>query len=297
MGPKTAINLLQENGSLEGIYAALEALEGPKATKGALKGALREKLAADRENAFRSRMLAEILLDIPLPSEPRLALGSVNSEALALSLEELELFSLVRQVSSFGHLFSAQPTGGSAVEAARGGSTTPAGAEASPAAAQAMAAQPAPTATPATASTAEAPDHASGAPSLQPELITTEDQLAALITRLEAATDPAEPVALDTETTALNPFRAELVGIGLCWGAGVSDLAYIPIGHAGGETQGRLSGLGEPADGDTHPQLPLETVLQALAPWLASPIHPKTLQNAKYDRLVLLRHGLPSRAW
>jgi DNA polymerase-1 len=34
-------------------------------------------------------------------------------------------------------------------------------------------------------------------------------------------------------------------------------------------------------------------VLTALAPWLASADHPKTLQNAKYDRLVLLRHGLP----
>jgi DNA polymerase-1 len=33
-------------------------------------------------------------------------------------------------------------------------------------------------------------------------------------------------------------------------------------------------------------------VLQALAPWLGSAQHPKTLQNAKYDRLILLRHGL-----
>jgi DNA polymerase-1 len=40
-------------------------------------------------------------------------------------------------------------------------------------------------------------------------------------------------------------------------------------------------------------QLPLDQVLAALAPWLASPQHPKTLQNAKYDRLILLRHGLP----
>ncbi|MEB3271348.1 MAG: DNA polymerase, partial [Synechococcus sp.] len=40
-------------------------------------------------------------------------------------------------------------------------------------------------------------------------------------------------------------------------------------------------------------QLPLEQVLTALAPWLASAAHPKTLQNAKYDRLILLRHGLP----
>jgi DNA polymerase-1 len=40
------------------------------------------------------------------------------------------------------------------------------------------------------------------------------------------------------------------------------------------------------------PQLPLAAVLTALAPWLASSAHPKTLQNAKYDRLILLRHGL-----
>jgi DNA polymerase-1 len=33
-------------------------------------------------------------------------------------------------------------------------------------------------------------------------------------------------------------------------------------------------------------------VLQAFAPWLASDEHPKALQNAKYDRLILLRHGL-----
>jgi DNA polymerase-1 len=39
--------------------------------------------------------------------------------------------------------------------------------------------------------------------------------------------------------------------------------------------------------------LPLETVLEQLAPWLASGDHPKALQNAKYDRLILLRHGLP----
>ena len=34
-------------------------------------------------------------------------------------------------------------------------------------------------------------------------------------------------------------------------------------------------------------------MLGALAPWLGSSAHPKTLQNAKYDRLILLRHGLP----
>ena len=86
-------------------------------------------------------------------------------------------------------------------------------------------------------------------------------------------------LAFDTETTDLNPFRAELVGIGICWGEALDALAYIPLGHKGSE--------------DSSPeQLPLETVLTALAPWLASANHPKTLQNAKYDRLILLRHGV-----
>ena len=91
--------------------------------------------------------------------------------------------------------------------------------------------------------------------------------------------DIGAPVALDTETTDLNPFKAELVGIGLCWGDGLNELAYIPLGHKG-------------SDDSSPEQLPLETVLTALAPWLASRDNPKTLQNAKYDRLILLRHGV-----
>ena len=267
VGPKTAINLLQAYGDLDQVYAAVEQLEGagPKAKdpKGVIKGALLGKLSSDRENAYRSRMLAEILVDIPLPREPRLELGAVKSEALAGSLEELELFSLRRQVASFAQVFSAHPpevVAAAPAEMVHRGAPFPDSA----------------------ASTDTAPQSGgidNAPPALQPELISTAEQLAGLVKRLWAASDPAAPVALDTETTALNPFQAELVGIGLCWGEGLADLAYIPIGH-----QAELT---------DPPQLPLDQVLTALAPWLSSPQHPKTLQNAKYDRLILLRHGLP----
>ena len=66
VGPKTAISLLNAHLNLDGIYAALDQQ----------KGALKKKLETDRENAYRSRMLAEILIDIPLPAEPRLTLGA-----------------------------------------------------------------------------------------------------------------------------------------------------------------------------------------------------------------------------
>ncbi|MEI8251796.1 MAG: DNA polymerase I, partial [Synechococcus sp. ELA057] len=279
VGPKTAINLLAAYNHVDGIYAALEALSqaGPKAKdpQGVLKGALLQKLSEEKANAYRSRMLAEILVDIPLPSEPRLALGSVDSEALERSLTELELHSLARQVSRFQALFSAE-------DCARGVPSEAGSADAvkaplgtsgdNPAIRQATGGEPS-----AAAAGEPSGTFPSGGvpPTLAPQLIHTPAALEALVIRLLACTDPGAPVALDTETTALNPFRAELVGIGLAWGEGPADLAYIPIGHEAAQDQ-----------------LPLETVLTALAPWLASAAHPKTLQNAKYDRLILMRHGL-----
>ena len=265
VGPKTAITLLKENSDLDGVYRTLEALEGPKDTAGAIKGALKQKLTNDKESAYRSRMLAEILLDIPLPQEPRLALGVVQIEAFAGRLAELELNSLRRQSELFAEVFSAPG------QAPQISPQTTGDAIANPDVLEAD----------------QSADEIQGScPALQPQLIQDEASLQALIQRLLGCRDPEAPVALDTETTDLNPFRAQLVGIGVCWGQGPDALAYIPVGHC---PSGEL-----PLDGDAAPlrQLPLEAVLLQLAPWLSSSEHPKTLQNAKYDRLVLLRHGL-----
>ncbi|HEY9889319.1 MAG TPA: DNA polymerase I, partial [Candidatus Obscuribacterales bacterium] len=82
------------------------------------------------------------------------------------------------------------------------------------------------------------------------------------------------PVAWDTETTSLSPRDADLVGIGCCWGPGLAELAYIPLGHHAGA------------------QLPLDVALAALRPILEGAEFPKVLQNAKYDRLVLRAQGI-----
>ncbi len=265
VGPKTALTLLKAHGDLDGIYAALDQQ----------KGALKTKLETDRENAFRSRMLAEILVQIPLPEEPRLALGRVDREGLGARLAELELFSLVKQTEGFARLFSSEPP-----EPAAAAATAPdAGTPAAPTAAAPGAPDP-------SVSPEDGGDPA--LPALRPELVTTPEALAALIERLMTCTDPAAPVALDTETTSLNPFKAELVGIGFCWGEGLADLAYVPIGHHSPPAADLLT-----APPPAPVQLPLDAVLLALGPWLASAGHPKALQNAKYDRLILLRHGLP----
>ncbi|MDP6171806.1 MAG: DNA polymerase I [Prochlorococcaceae cyanobacterium ETNP2_MAG_10] len=264
VGPKTAITLLKENGDLDGIYAALSELEteGEKASRGAIKGALKSKLSSDRDNAYLSRHLAEILVDIPLPQAPRLELGSVDNEGLTTRLKALELGSLVRQVPNFVATFSSGGFSANRHEIETDKSTQQ------------------PTDALSTTSATSKPNEL---PALQPNLITNPTELKALMEFLMGCRNRLAPVALDTETTDLNPFRAELVGIGVCWGEGQKELAYIPIGHH------------QPAEllnGDATSQLPLEVVLKTMAPWLASANNPKALQNAKYDRLILLRHGL-----
>ena len=96
--------------------------------------------------------------------------------------------------------------------------------------------------------------------------------------------DAASPVALDTETTALDPFAARLVGLSFAVARasdpGQTDAAYLPLAH---------DYLGAPA------QLPLTPTLEKLRPWLESVTHPKIGQHLKYDRHVFANHGITLR--
>jgi len=108
VGPKTAINLLNENNDLDGVYKSLQELEkeGEKAKRGAIKGAVRLKLKADKDNAYLSRKLAEILIKIPINPKINHKLEGINESSLAEKLEKLELHSLSKQVSTFKAIFS-----------------------------------------------------------------------------------------------------------------------------------------------------------------------------------------------
>ncbi|TAF36336.1 MAG: DNA polymerase I [Oscillatoriales cyanobacterium] len=109
---------------------------------------------------------------------------------------------------------------------------------------------------------------------IKPRIIQNIEQLNELVKLLETCTDKTTPVAWDTETTALEPRDAELVGIGCCWGTGEQDLAYIPTGHKTGKN------------------LDKTTVLNTLRPILESENYPKALQNAKFDRLIFRCQGI-----
>src|SRR5947207_13259630 len=80
---------------------------------------------------------------------------------------------------------------------------------------------------------------------------------------------------IDTETTSLDPMRAELVGISIS--AAPGEGAYIPLTH-------RYAGA--------PPQLATPHVLEKMRPWLENPAKLKVGQNAKYDRHVFANHGV-----
>lgn len=87
IGDKTALKLLQEYGSLEGIYENIESI----------KGKTREKLELDRDNAFMSKEIATIYKDVPLNiSFEEIKYNGINENALSEIYEDLEFYSLLK---------------------------------------------------------------------------------------------------------------------------------------------------------------------------------------------------------
>lgn len=103
------------------------------------------------------------------------------------------------------------------------------------------------------------------------ELVLEEADFARWLRTLETAS----LIAFDTETTSLNYMQARVVGVSFCVEPGKA--AYVPFGH---------DYLAAPA------QLAEDRVLGALKPLLENPRIAKVGHHAKYDRNVLLNHGI-----
>jgi DNA polymerase-1 len=96
--------------------------------------------------------------------------------------------------------------------------------------------------------------------------------------RLAQKLEAAAIACFDTETTSLDPMVAQLVG--LAFSAAPGEAAYVPLTH-------RYAGAPQ--------QLPVETVLARLKPWLEDASKLKVGQNAKYDRHVFANYGINVR--
>ncbi|RYE97019.1 MAG: DNA polymerase I, partial [Oxalobacteraceae bacterium] len=103
------------------------------------------------------------------------------------------------------------------------------------------------------------------------ETVLTDEQLDKWLDIIDAA----PLTSLDTETTSLEPMRAQMVGISLCCEPGVA--AYIPLAH---NYQ------------DAPAQLGRDHVLERMRGWLEDPAKPKLGQNMKYDSHIFANHGI-----
>jgi len=106
------------------------------------------------------------------------------------------------------------------------------------------------------------------------ELVTTREALDAWLPRLREA----RVLAFDTETTSIDPMRAQIVGVSFAVEAGKA--AYVPVAH---------DYPGAPT------QLAREEVLGALKPIFEDASIAKLGQHAKYDINVLSTHGIDVR--
>jgi DNA polymerase-1 len=90
--------------------------------------------------------------------------------------------------------------------------------------------------------------------------------------QMVAALQGAEALAVDVESTSVDPMAARLVGIALSGQA--EEGYYVPLAHRGASN------------------LRLEMVAEIVGPLLRDPALPKYAHNANYDLTVLAEHGL-----
>ena len=252
VGPKTAINLLKENDTLDGIYQALDKIQqnNDKKYKGFIKGSVIEKLRNDKHNAFLSRDLAKINTEVPLILSNGYELKNINQELLSESLKKLELSTLLRQIDIFNSTFSKGGFDKNNVTKEEEKD-------------------------PKVSSKNELENSENKIPKIKVTVVNDFELLDKLIQRLDKTN---QIVSLDTETNSLNPIDAELVGIGLCLGEENDDLFYIPLGHQ--------------TKKETPNQLSIEDVFSKLRNWIEDPKKEKALQNSKFDRQIFFNHGL-----
>ncbi len=252
VGPKTAINLLKENDTLDGIYQALEKIQqnNDKKYKGFIKGSVIEKLRNDKHNAFLSRDLAKINTEVPLILSDSYELKNINQELLSKSLQKLELSTLHRQIDIFDSTFSKGGFDKNKVTKEEEKD-------------------------PKVSNKNELENSENKIPQIKVTVVNDFELLDKLIQRLDKTN---EIVSLDTETNSLNPIYAELVGIGLCLGEETDDLFYIPLGHQ--------------TKKEAPNQLSIEDVFSKLRTWIEDPKKEKALQNSKFDRQIFFNHGL-----
>ncbi len=260
IGVKTAAQLVEEYGDLDGILSHAEEIKQPKR---------RQVLIDQADMARLSRQLVTLRDDVPIevPLESFKA-RELDPEKLLAFLQEQDFKSLItRMESRFG--IEAPP----APAPAKTETIEPATEADKPAA-------------------VASPEPFAG----ETEYELVQDK-ARLIAWIEDAAS-AGIFAIDTETTSLNAMRAELVGISLSIEPGKA--CYIPVAHLEPDQQASLdlggdSGNGGNGDGKKKKgvkQIKRDDAIKLLKPLLEDPGVLKIGHNMKYDAKIFAHYGI-----
>jgi DNA polymerase-1 len=243
VGEKTAAKLINDYGSLEGVLA----------NSAKLKGKLKENLEKEAENARLSYRLVQLVHDVPVELKLQdLLYGGWKADQIRQLYTELEFGRLLDQ-------FEAVERERSAKIDLKDGSGNAADATVEASSADKHVAE-------------SAGKPIRDASSKHYTAVLTIDELEAVIAECRRVGF----VGLDTETTSIEPSRAELVGVSLAYKP--DHAVYIPVGH-------RV--IGDPA------QIPRDALIARLGPLLADPSVHKCGHHIKYDDIVLRRAGMP----
>lgn len=263
VGEKTALGLLQGIGSMAEIYANLE-----KVAELPIRGAkkLGEKLLESKADADLSYILATIKTDVELDITPeQLTIGTANNAELQDYFSRYEFKRWLNEVQK-GESSLTNPTENQTTDPYQ---STP------------------------TIVTESAVKNSVKIDRTLYETVTSESQLQTWINKIHTA----KLVAVDTETNALDPMSADLVGIS--FSLENSEACYIPLAH-----QHQVAG-GENAQGDLFAEVSTElrwenvpnqldktSCLAQLKPLLENPNIQKIGQNIKYDLTIFANQGI-----
>ncbi len=282
IGIKTAAQLILEYGSLENLLANAAAIKQPKR---------REALIEFAEQARISKQLVTLKQDVPLevPLDD-LIVDLPDPRRLIAFLKALDMTTITRRAAAEFEVDveAVEPDprfvpGGEGIVWEAAGKTGSTAVDLFAPSLSAVSASPRPSVA---ASGAAAVAHAEAeAVRAVPfdhaayETVQTADRLQAWV----AEAQNIGIVAFDTETTGLDPMRAELVGFSLATAPGRA--CYVPLQHRSQDVDLFGGGL-------TAGQLPVREAVALLKPLLEDQSVLKIGQNIKYDWVVMKRHGV-----
>ena len=243
IGPKKAAELINQFGSLDALYEHLDDVKNERT---------RNMLRDNRESAYISRRLVTLKDDVDLTGLEISPFVFNTPRALAYVREKLESNSLAAKIEKLFPMSGFDAT--RATDFAYHGNDCPmdAGDTAAP--------RPTPVAAPMTY-----------------ETIMDVDALDKFLSRVQNI------IAIDTETTGLNPMVDKMVGISLA--ADAVHGAYIPLRHMTHAAD--LFGSDAPLAG----QLPINVVYAKLRPIFENPNIIKVGHNLKYDMHIMANDG------